>query len=135
MALPAIRAFRLNSSSGGVEVIYFCSISCDCEVNGTLNRLFRISLDFCSISCDCEVNDGLNRLFRISFDFEVREEIFSTPFSANFLPASVATFFSELSSRLLDCFSTKKISNSISDGAENTRSTVYVRSIKSSISY
>ena len=65
MALPAIRLSRLNSSSGG-EVVYFCSIS-----------------------CDCEVNDGLNRLFRISFDFEVREEM---PFSANFLPASVATF-------------------------------------------
>ena len=80
MALPAIRAFRLNSSSGGGEVVYFCNIS-----------------------CDCEVNDGLNCLFRISFDFEVREEIFCTPFSANFLPA---TFFSDLSSRLLDCFST-----------------------------
>ena len=57
MALPAIRAFRLNSSSGGGEVVYFCSISCDCEVKGDFNRLFRISLDF-----------------------EIREETFCTPF-------------------------------------------------------
>ena len=65
MALPAIRLSRLNSSStgGGSVVVYFCSISCDREVKGDLNRLFRISLDF-----------------------EGREEIFARPFLPTFNP-------------------------------------------------
>ena len=92
MALPSIRAFRLkfSSESGGGGAVYFRNMFWDFEVSPEVG-----SEELRSGSRGPEGN--LICLINISSDLEVslgdmRDDTFCTPFSPNFLPASVANF-------------------------------------------
>ena len=136
--IPTSRSLHLLAWLSSLLAPFFLSVypRSDCQGWIPLRMVVELYI-FVVLSCDREVKRDLNCLFITYLDFDDREDTFCTGFSPNFLAASVATFWTAcVATRLVASFPTgQKTNSSNRDGVENTRASVNVWSIKSSIIY